>query len=179
MVLIGDGAGIIGTDLIGDGDGITGVVMDGMEIIIITMVAEEGIRMPMPIVAIETHQEIQVLIMQTVEEEVILILQILQLEILISVTTPGLLLIQEVQITLQQEQIQGTTQIRIHNLPEVIHNLLPHDLIHHQAVLDHVLHLMVVEVMAEVEDHLAAVEEDKNNKTKISMLFNKLHRYFF
>jgi hypothetical protein len=63
MVLIGDGDGIIGTDLIGDGDGITGVVMDGMEIIIITMVAEEGIPLLMPIVAIETHQEIQVLIM--------------------------------------------------------------------------------------------------------------------
>jgi hypothetical protein len=64
MVLIGAGAGITGTDLIGDGDGITGVAMDGMEIIIIiTMVEEEGIPMLMPIVAIETHQEIQVLIM--------------------------------------------------------------------------------------------------------------------
>jgi hypothetical protein len=37
----------------------------------------------------------------------------------------------------------------------------------------------VEEATVEVEDHLAAVEEDKNNKTKISMLFNKLHRYFF
>ena len=113
------------------------------------------------------------------EEEVILILQILQLEILISTTTPGLLLIQEVQIILRQELTLETILIRSHNPPEVIHNLLLHDLIHHQAVQDHVLHLMVVEVMAEVEDHLAAVEEDKNNKTKISMLFNKLHRYFF
>jgi len=63
LIGAGAGAGIIGTDLIGAGAGITGVVMDGMEIIIITMVAEEGIRMLMPIVAIETHQEIQVLIM--------------------------------------------------------------------------------------------------------------------
>jgi hypothetical protein len=62
--IIGVGDGIIGMVLIGAGDGITGVVMDGMEIIIIiTMVEEEGIPMLMPIVAIETHQEIQVLIM--------------------------------------------------------------------------------------------------------------------
>ena len=105
------------------------------------------------------------------EEEVILILQILQLEILISTTTPGLLLIQEVQIILQQEQIQGTTQIRIHNLTEVIRNLLRHVLMHLQTTLVHVL-LMAVEAMAveatveevavEAEDHLAAVEEGKS-----------------
>jgi hypothetical protein len=37
----------------------------------------------------------------------------------------------------------------------------------------------VEEATVEAEDHLAAAEEDKNNKTKISMLINKLHRYFF
>jgi hypothetical protein len=101
-----------------------------------------------------------------VEEEVILILQILQLEILISTTTPGLLLIQEVQIILQQEQIQGTIQIRIHNLTEVIRNLLRHVLMHLQTTLVHVL-LMAVEatveeVAVEAEDHQAEVEEDKS-----------------
>lgn len=101
------------------------------------------------------------------EEQVILILQILQLEILISTTTPGLLLIQEVQIILQQEQIQGTIQIRIHNLPEVIRNLLRHVLMHLQATLVHVLlhsgvEATVEEAAVEAEDHLVVVEEDKS-----------------
>jgi hypothetical protein len=103
-----------------------------------------------------------------VEEEVILILQILQLEILISTTTPGLLLIQEVQIILQQEQIQGTIQIRIHNLTEVtiINRLLYVPILQVQAIHVPLLHsgveATVEEATVEAEDHLAEAEEDKS-----------------
>ena len=160
-------------------------IIIGMEITITTIITMEEEEV---LVMLILQMEIEMVLEMVTEVQIILteeavLIQHMEIEIpiiiILDLLQPNNML--EILIIIQQELIL------IHNQQEVIvvnqlrytpilQVLIPDHL--HQVVVTTVVEVTVVEA-AVVEDLHQAAEEDKKMKTQISMLLNKLHRYFF